>query len=239
MLACTAVIGSAAMAEAQVRTTFGVNGGIQTIGQTASQNFSVQKNLETAPIAAALSLGSATFIDFSAAVTHEPSRLGGSISVSSVRRQFGGDVSAQIPHPFFFNTPRPVSGSASGLHDTELVLHLDVTYRLRGSDRFDLVGFAGPSMFKVTRDFVTNVTVSETYPYDTATFESAQTSSTRADTLGFNVGADMTWKLSRRIGVGALIRYAHGSIVLTPSAGNSVSTKLGGLQLGGGLRLLY
>jgi hypothetical protein len=241
------VLALAAAAEAQARTpaqaptwsgTIGVNAIVQT-GRTESQSFSVEKNLEQAPITATLSLERATLFDISVSVTHARSRLGGSVSLSSLSRSFGGNVDAQIPHPFFFNTPRLVNGSVSGLLDTELVLHLAATYQVWRSDRFDLVGFAGPSLFTVKQDLVTDVTYTDTYPYETATFVSAPTARASATSVGFNLGADLTWKLSKWVGVGALVRYAHGTTTLTPSAGNSVSANVGGLQLGGGLRLLY
>ncbi len=242
------VLAFAAAAEAQARTaarqaptwssTIGVNAVVQT-GRTESQSFSIEKNLEQAPITATLSLERAALFDISVGVTHARSRLGGSVSVSSLSRNFGGAVGAQIPHPFFFNTPRPVNGSVSGLLDTELVLHVAATYQVWRSDRFDLVGFAGPSMFTVRQDLVTGVTYTDTYPYDTATFASAPTARASATSLGFNLGTDLTWKLSRRVGVGAIVRYTHGSVTLSPSAGNNMSVEVGGLQLGGGLRLVY
>ena len=236
----------AGAAEAQVRTpaptppqwrgTIGVSGGVQTIGRTEAQHFVVQKNLEDAPIAASLDLARAAVYDVGLTVMLVQGRLGASVSVSSASRRFGGDVTAQIPHPFFFNTPRPVSGSVARLLNTEAAVHLDATYELRTSARFDLLGFIGPSIFRVTQDLVSDITYTDSYPYDTATFTSAPTTRMSATTLGFNLGADLTWKASRRVGVGALVRYAHGSARLTPSAGNNVSTTVGGLQVGGGLR---
>lgn len=252
-IALSGVLAFAAAADAQVRapagartpqtptvrTTIGVSGGVQTPGRTESQSFSVEKNLEAAPITTTLGLGTAALLDVTVALTHAPSRFGGSVSLSSVSRRFGGDVAAQIPHPFFFNTPRPVNGSVSGLLDTEIALHLDVTYELWRSARADLVGFAGGSFFRVTQDLVTDVIYSDTYPYDTATFQSAQTTRASADARGLNLGGDLTWKISRRVGIGVLVRYAHASATLTPSVGDSVSARVGGLQIGAGVRLLY
>ena len=221
------------------RTTISVNAGTQPTSTTESQNFVVQKNLENAPIATALGLGRANFFDAGVAVKPERHRYGANVSVSSASRRFGGDVNAQIPHPFFFNMPRPVSGTVSNLLDAEIGVHIDATYQLLTSPRLDLTASLGPSVLRVAQDLVTDVTYSESYPYDTATFVSAPTGRTSGTALGFNVGTDLTWKVSRRIGLGALVRYAHGSVALTPSAGNSVSATAGGLQLGGGVRFLY
>lgn len=245
-----AFLGFAATADAQLRvpaatqgprwrTTIGINGGIQPTTGNESQTFKVQKNLEDAPVTTSLSPGTAQLIDIGVGLMPARGRLGVNVNVALTSRQFGGNVSAQIPHPFFFNTLRPVSGSVSSLPESGLAVHIGAAYQIWTSTRFDLTGSAGPSFFRVTQDVVTDVTYTETYPYDTATFASAPSTRTTASAWGVNAGADLTWKLSRRLGVGALVRYAHGSVTLTPSAGNDVSANVGGLQLGGGLRLLY
>ena len=57
--------------------------------------------------------------------------------------------------------------------------------------------------------------------------------------MGYNVGADVMWRLSRVVGVGGLIRFATASTKLEVAPGNEVTTDVGGLQTGVGLRLIF
>jgi hypothetical protein len=75
------------------------------------------------------------------------------------------------------------------------------------------------------------VTFTEVYPYDTATFTGVTTTSARAETVGVTSGADVAFKVSRRFGLGAELRYSYGSAKLK-SGGQSGTMKLGGLQVG-------
>ena len=49
--------------------------------------------------------------------------------------------------------------------------------------------FAGPAFFKVQADIPTSVNFTESYPYDSATFSSLETSSVSDSAAGFTVGA--------------------------------------------------
>ena len=98
---------------------------------------------------------------------------------------------------------------------------------------------AGVSVFSVTQGLVTDVVFTDAYPFDTATFASATTTSLSKTATGVNVGADITWKLSRNVGVGGLVRFAKASVTLAPSAGNSTTIDVGGVQVGGGVRFAF
>jgi hypothetical protein len=61
---------------------------------------------------------------------------------------------------------------------------------------------------------------------------------------GFHAGADLTFRLSKNVGIGGLVRYSHATIHLenaltaqrTGDAGKTVPMNLGGLQVTGGLK---
>ena len=60
--------------------------------------------------------------------------------------------------------------------------------------------------------------------------------------IGGNVGVDVTYMLPDMIGVGGLIRYTAASISPTAPDGVTItptSIDVGGLQVGGGLRLRF
>src|SRR5258708_40344177 len=55
--------------------------------------------------------------------------------------------------------------------------------------------------------------------------------------VGFNIGADITWALSSHFGVGTLTRYSRASVTLNPGSESGVHRAVephaGGLHLGG------
>ena len=167
--------------------------------------------------------------------------IGVGVSVSSFMQAHDAAVSAAIPHPFFFRTPRTIIGTATGLRHDELVTHLQGLYTLHPSRRLDVVLSAGPSFFRVQQDVVTDVVFTDTYPYDTPAFTSATAQRVRAkNKVGYNAGADVGIRLARHAGVGASVRFSRADMSLTmPNSTTTVSMDAGGTQVVGGLRLFF
>ena len=105
--------------------------------------------------------------------------------------------------------------------------------------RWQLRFFAGPSYISLEQDVVREVTANETFPYDTATFQRAVTGRATGSGLGFNTGADITWRFARRVGAGLLVRYARASVDLNGPDARTVSSDGGGLHAGAGIRFLF
>jgi hypothetical protein len=164
--------------------------------------------------------------------------LGVGLSVSRYQGDGRADVIARIPHPFEFDRPRDVGGSASGLDHTELGYHVQLQYSLPLANRLRLVLGAGPTFFDVERQIVESVDVDESYPFDSATFRSARSSAATGRSVGFNVGVDLVWTINRSAGLGALVRYARGTADLD-AASRTVTVDVGGVQTGLGLRLYF
>jgi len=169
---------------------------------------------------------------------------------ANLRRQFGVGVgvnrisvasssrlSGSIPHPFFFNRPRAVSGDVSGLTRDEFALHIQARVSAPVSRRLLVTGFAGPSFFRVKQGIVTDFSYMDSYPYDVAAFRTAVTEARSASKIGFNVGADVGFFFSRQIGVGFSAQFSGATVPLKSASGGTVDVKAGGAQLGGGLRL--
>lgn len=169
-----------------------------------------------------------------------------------VRRQLGiaagafratragtASVSADIPHPFFDDRHRTVRGDSADMRRTETAAHVQVYYELRPRGAWRIRLFAGPSYFHVEQELVTGVHAAETFPFDTAEFGSVTTSRVDGSGLGFHGGIDMTRMLTRRVGVGTLIRYAGAKIDLNAPGSRRVSTDAGGVQAAAGLRVLF
>jgi hypothetical protein len=157
------------------------------------------------------------------------------LDVSRFSKDSSGSVSAQVPHPFFFNRLRPVSGDASGLTRDETAVHLQALWMLPLRDKWQLALAAGPSWFSVGQDVVTDVTVSQTYPYDTATFATATSAHRSHSKVGFNAGADLRYLLRRHVGLGVEVTFSHASVPLD----DTLTVDSGGAHVGGGIRFRF
>ena len=89
------------------------------------------------------------------------------------------------------------------------------------------------------QDLVTGVSYAEVYPYNTITVERVSTAKGTVSSWGYNVGADVSIYLSRHVGIGAVAQLARGTTSLTGTGGGVISIDVGGLQVGGGLRLRF
>jgi hypothetical protein len=157
------------------------------------------------------------------------------LDVSRFSKGTGGAVSGQVPHPFFFGKPRSVTGDASGLSRDETGVHLHALWMIPMRQRWQLVVAGGPSWFSVDQDLVTDVTVTQTYPYDTATFASATSVHRSRSKLGFNAGADVTYFLRRHVGLGFGVAFSHASIPLD----DTLTVDAGGPHVAGGVRFRF
>jgi len=131
-----------------------------------------------------------------------------------------------------------VSGTVGPLNRDEIAIHGQVRAVIPVNDRVRVMAFGGPSWFRVSQDVVTDFSFDETYPYDQATFKAATVASATKSRLGFNVGGDATFFLSRRFGVGFTVMYSWADLSL-PAGTNTVDITAGGLQTGGGLRMRF
>jgi hypothetical protein len=165
--------------------------------------------------------------------------FGVGVAVSSYSERRDGALTGSIPHPFFFSTPRSLSGTAASLQRSEVAAHIQAAYVIAGN-KYDVAISGGPTIFRVSQDLVSNAVYAETYPYDTVTFTSATTVKAQGTKTGFNVGVDVGYKLGTNLGVGGLVRFSRAtlSFPLTGSAAD-VSVDAGGLQVGGGVRFYF
>jgi hypothetical protein len=149
------------------------------------------------------------------------------------------DVTASLPHPFYFNRPRSVEGTASGLARDEMMVAIECSWLVRLNARTDLQVFAGPAFFRVRADMPTKVQFTESYPYDAATFTGVETARVSGSAAGFTLGGDVTHMFTRSIGVGGYVRFSRASASLAPPGGQATTVDLGGVQAGGGLRFRF
>ena len=151
-----------------------------------------------------------------------------------VSRADSGSVDAQVPHPFVFGKPRAVSGSAS-LARNETAVHVQAVWMIPVASRWQLGLAAGPSWIALGQDLVQDVTVTQTYPYDTATYAGVHSQRVSKSRVGFNAGGDATYLVRRRVGLGVSATFSRAHIPLSASA----ATDVGGLHVNGGLRIRF
>jgi len=215
-----------------------LNAGVQGGASTFTQSSTLQIYAEGAPLNVTYGAKSAALFDGALAV-HVHGRFGVGVAISYERAKPDGQVAAQIPSPLYFNQLRAISGTASALQRTEVGTHVQALYLLPVNDRFDVMLSGGPSIVYVEQDLVSSVNFTESYPYDTATYASAGLTRVKKSGFGFNVGADFTWRITRTIGVGGLVRFTRANVNLPLSGQPSITTRAGGLQAGGGIRLMF
>ncbi|MEQ1730967.1 MAG: hypothetical protein ABL982_21570, partial [Vicinamibacterales bacterium] len=148
-------------------------------------------------------------------------RLGVGIGVSRLSVATPAAVTATIPHPFFFNASRTVTGDAPGLKREEFAVHVQLRASAPIGNRFEAMVFGGPSFFQVKQGLVTSVIYAEAYPFDVATFSSATTTVARRSTVGFNVGGELNFFFTTRVGVGATMQYSDATLQLPVAGGGT------------------
>ena len=140
--------------------------------------------------------------------------LGAGAGVTRFSRSTPSALAGSVPHPFFFNRLRSVTGQVSGLKREELAIHVHASVIASIGERLQVTAFGGPSFFQVSQGVVTSFTWSESYPYDEATFRAAQVTNAKASKMGFNGGADLAFFFTRQVGVGATMQFSRASMEL-------------------------
>jgi hypothetical protein len=99
---------------------------------------------------------------------------------------------------------------------------------MRGlTDRLDLAIFGGPSIIRVKQDLASATETAEA----TARIEEQSKTTVKAGT----VGADLTYRVTDRYGIGGFVRYAGGKVNLDAAPDFTV----GGIQAAGGVRIRF
>jgi hypothetical protein len=214
-----------------------VNGGYQFTSHDFHNVATHPDNVEVRQLDTSYRVPSGSTFDVAAGVVG-PRNVGVGIAVSRFSRSTPASLSGTTPHPFFFNQPRSVSGQVGGLDRMELGIHLRVLGAIPLGRHVEVMVFGGPSFFHVDQDVVTDFTYTQSYPFDTATFSTAQTSKASSWRVGFNGGGDVAYFFTRQIGVGFSAMFSAATLDL-PADSSTVSVKAGGLGAALGVRLKF
>lgn len=227
-----------AAAGAQVGGYVNFNGGMQATSTRFDDKVSYTEFREDAEFDAAYEVGADAVFDAGGGV-RLASGLGFGVAVSRFDTRGPASIDARIPHPFFFDRPRSLTGAQPDQSRLETAAHIEVRWFAPASDTVELAVFGGPTFFNVRQDLVTApIEFNHAYPYDEASFSGATSAAASASAVGFHAGADIGFFFSDAVGVGALVRYSRGSVDL-PRGEGMVPVDAGGLHVGGGLRLRF
>jgi hypothetical protein len=181
---------------------------------------------------------SGPMIDVSGGILVRP-QVGLGVGVSRYSHSTPVALVAAVPHPFYFDRPRAVSGEVSGLTRDEVGVHLHVRGVFPVSRRLTVTLFGGPSYFRVSQDLVTDFVYADAYPFDEASFRSAGTASGSQSAPGINAGGDVAVFVTPRAGIGFSVQFAGASVDLPSANGGATRVRAGGVSTGAGLRLRF
>jgi hypothetical protein len=242
MAAFLSVVSCARPSDAQSGWTdharFSVNFGAQPSSSTFSATTNIPIGEQIATLTSNYSVPSGQFFD-GGVILRVSGGFGLEIAASWFTKSQTASISGSIPHPLVFNRPRPISGTSPPLERDEITGYLDAAY-VFSAGPVDLAVSGGPAFFTVSQDLVSNVTYTEAPPFDSVAFTGAVVTKAMATNLGFNAGVDIGVKLSKNIGVGALVRYSRASVTFPlANTASGVRADVGGTQAGGGVRVYF
>ena len=216
----------------------GVNGGVQTTSRVFGATSTIRRFEEDGTLTSAYSGDRPIVYDVSLQAG-APRGFSGGLAVTYTSKPLAGDVTAELPHPFFFDRRRTVSGTTADVKRQEIAAHINAGWSVPGTGSTRLTVFGGPSYFKVTQGLVTEVVAAEEYPYDTASFVSATKTEATLSRWGFNAGVDVSQRLSKYFGVGVVARYSRATFTFPIVDTQEVDIKVGGLQVSAGARIQF
>ncbi len=171
--------------------------------------------------------------------------LGIGATLSALHENQPTTLSITVPHPVFFNRPTTGNAADSSSHN-ELALHLQALFVASVGRRLRLGFFGGPSRFWLHQQMVHDAELAPMLLPDMSfslSLPKLRGETANPSAWGFHAGADLTFRVSKSVGIGGLVRYSHATVHLanalttyrTGDAGKKVSMNLGGLQVTGGL----
>jgi hypothetical protein len=151
-------------------------------------------------------------------------------------------VTGQAPHPIFFNRPRSFSVTVAETKRIEQALHFSAGVLIPLGEKLDVHVYGGPSQFRFSQQVVGEVVIQEANAAATAVNVTPTIVARKKNVWGGHIAADFSYPLFQ-IGngsfrLGAFVRYAQASSEF-PVVSRTVSTKVGAIQYGGGIRVRF
>ena len=241
VMSALCVLCAAGSSAAQDRIRLSLNVGQQTTSTTVTQEGSSERYFEQGSSTFERTIPASVIYDLGGSVRLWRALYGGA-ALSIFETTGSGTLTARVPHPLQFNKPRTTTGDIPDARRLEIGTHIAFGWMIPAASGLDFLLFGGPSFFSTEQLFVRSLTLSldkEVFPFDQLAFPGAQTETLRENAVGYNAGVDMTWRFADHVGVGLLLRYSNGKKGFAPAGSQPVEVTVGGLNAGGGLRVLF
>ena len=162
------------------------------------------------------------------------------ISFTSLNTSDSASLIGSVPHPLRFDSARTVGPQSVAFEQRERATHLHTAWRFSvpGSEHLDVTISAGPSFFNVTRETLSNISVNEVGVPFSEVLVNVGKREHASTGWGAHVGTDITYMLTRMIGIGGFARFSTGTINV-PITDDQVPLEVGGTQARGGLRFRF
>lgn len=239
---CMVTIAGVSNAQAQVKWEDRGYGAISVGVQAPSRDFTETQAPpiygERAILTVPHTVGAGPFIDAAAGwrVWHNVA-IG--VGYSYFSQADSSTLTAQIPNPLFGGSFRTTTAATGGLSHSESAVHLQLFWNLPQSEKFEAAIVVGPSFYTIKQDFIAAITAQEgSVPFTTVGISSVAQTTLKKRATGFTAGVDGTYLLTKRYGLGALIRYSGASADYPLDTG-PLKVKAAGIQLGIGLRVRF
>ncbi len=171
--------------------------------------------------------------------------IGAGVTVEGAAHEDIVGLGATVPHPYVFDASVVASGATDeALMRTEGAIHLQAVVNAYQSRRGRVRVFGGPTFFRYEADMVQNIGFEQiAVPFIRAqivTIDGYRTETTEGTGWGWHVGGDASVFFTRVVGIGGFIRYSRGTLEIDePLSEIPQDVTVGGLRVGGGLRLRF
>ncbi len=207
-----------------------LSGGIQTGTSDVGNTLTFDLYGETATLVTAQDVKGGPFFDIAAGYRVWRNLAVGA-SYTFLQSESDATITGSIPDPILFDNLRSVSTTVTGLKHSESWIAGLLTWGLPITDKIDIMVSGGPAFVTVEQELPTGAAVSEPGP----TLTNVAATSISESAIGFVVGADVRYMVTRRVGLGVLAKFATASVNLTDDA----KIDVGGFQIGGGVRVRF
>ena len=170
-------------------------------------------------------------------------RVGLGVSLAGTAHEDTAGLAVSVPHPLYFNASAVDADVTDGaLTRTEGAWHLHGMIVAAQTPRVRVRLFAGPSHFAARQDVVTTIRYDQRYQVlglgNQVNITSVSTAEREGTGWGMHAGGDVSVFFNRVLGVGAMMRISRGSVDVDDYGGRE-QRHVGGVQIGGGLRLKF
>ncbi len=241
IVGCTLGVAGVAFAqpESSHRFVLTANAGIHALAASRTDTVNFDLHAETGTLETTQMIGPDPVFDGGAAVRLSRQTAVG-VAVSYAQGRTDATIDALVPHPFFFGFHRQAQGTASDLAHREIGVHLQGQFWIPLSPSILLTLSGGPTYFNAARDLVMEITPVEVgFPFDEVDIGSHTTTRISKNALGYNLGVDLAYFLSDRIGLGFTARYSRATSDVDLGGAPQPPLELGGLHTVAGVRARF